>query len=90
MEEMDLGTIDGKPITQDMLRTFASTFERDWQPSEVRVVPTERGKVLRALNELNIPSYEIDALERRAKKNKQSLGLFVHTILTNELLTLNE
>ena len=90
LEQQDIGTINGKKITQEMLDNFAETFERDWMPSEVKVVPTERGKVLRALCDLNIPSYEIEALERRAKQKKQPLGSFVHAILQNELFIANE
>ena len=89
LTQQDIGTINGKPISQEMLDSFTSTFERDWTPSEVKVVPTERGKVLRALHDLNIPLYEIEALERRAKKKRQPLGLFIHTILQNELLAAN-
>ena len=90
MEEKDIGTINGQPITQEMLDSYTATFERDWDPSEVRVVPTERGKVLRALHDLDIPAYEIEALERRAKQRQQPLGIFVHKLLQNELLAVNE
>ena len=62
MEQQDIGTLNGKPITQEMLDSFSTTFERDWDPSELRVVPTERGKVLRALHDLDIPLYEIEAI----------------------------
>ena len=73
-----------------MLDSYTAAFERDWTPSEIKVVPTERGKALRALHDLNIPLYEIEALERRAKQKKQSLGFFIHTILQNELFVVNE
>ena len=49
LEQQDIGTINGEPITQEMLESYTVTFERDWLPSEVKVVPTERGKILRAL-----------------------------------------
>jgi hypothetical protein len=68
MVQLDIGTVNGKPITQEMLDEFTAAFERDWAPSEIKVVSTERGNALRALNELNIPSYEIEALERKAKQ----------------------
>jgi len=90
LEEQNIGTLNGKPITQEMLDSYLATFERDWSPSEMRVVPTERGKALRALHDLDIPAYEIEALERRAKQKQQSLGLFIHTLLKNELLAVNE
>ncbi|MDR0999261.1 MAG: hypothetical protein LBL96_00405 [Clostridiales bacterium] len=87
--EQDLGTIGGKPITQEMLDSFTATFERDWEPSEVKVIPTERGKALRALHDLNIPPYEIEALERRAKNAQQPLSIYIHTILRNDLLAVS-
>ena len=90
MEQQDIGTIDGKPITQEMLESFTATFERTWDPSEVKVIPTERGKVLRALHDLNIPLYEIEALERRAKQKQQTLAFFIHSVLQNELFAVNE
>lgn len=90
MDKQDIGTLNGKAITQEMLDSYTATFERDWAPTEVRVVPTERGKALRALHDLNIPSYEIEALERRAKQRRQSLGVFIHTLLQNELYAVNE
>ena len=80
MIQHDIGTIDGKPITKEMLESYTATFERDWEPSEIKVVPTERGKALRALYDLNIPSYEIEALEKRARYKNQTLGGF-HTLL---------
>jgi hypothetical protein len=88
--EQNLGSVGGKPITQNMLDDFTATFERDWSPSEVKVIPTERGKALRALHDLNIPAYEIEALERRAKNAQQPLSIYIHTLLRNELLALNE
>jgi len=54
LERNDIGTIGGKPITQEMLDSYTATFERTWNPSEVKVIPTERGKVLRALHDLKI------------------------------------
>ena len=90
MEQQDIGTIDGRPITQEMLDSYTATFERDWKASEVKVVPTERGKVLRALHDLDIPAYEIEALERRAKQKQQSLRLFIHKLLQDELSAANE
>ena len=90
MERQDIGTINGNPITQEMIDSFTATFERDWEPSEIKVVPTERGKALRALNDLDIPSYEIEALERRAKQKQQTIGSFIHSLLQNELYAVNE
>jgi len=90
MEHKNIGTIDGKPITQEMLADLSATFERDWNPFEITVVPTERGKVLRALHDLNLPLYEIEALERRAKQKNQSLSFYVHNVLQNDLFIIND
>ena len=68
IDKYDIGTIEGKPITQEMLDSYTATFERDWIPDEVRIIPTERGRVLRALQDLDIPVYEIEALEKREKQ----------------------
>jgi hypothetical protein len=89
MENQDIGTIGGKPITQKMLDGYTDTFERDWLDSEVSVIPTERGRVLRALNELNIPAYEVEALERRANHKQQPLISYIHSILKQELFADN-
>ena len=90
MDQKDIGTIDGKPITQEMLDEYTATFERDWTPSEVKIIPTERSKALRALYDLNIPIYEIVALERIAKQNKQPLRFFIHSLIQRELFANNE
>jgi len=85
MEKKDLGTIGGEKITQEMLDSYSATFERDWSESEISINSTERGRVLRALHELNIPIHEIEALERRANHRQQSLVLYIHSILKQEL-----
>jgi hypothetical protein len=85
MERQDIGTIDGKPITQKMLDSYTATFERDWLSSEVTVIPTERGRALRALHDLNIPIHEVEALEHRANHKRQPLSLYIHSILKQEL-----
>ena len=90
MDNQNIGTLNGEPITQEMLDSFTATFERDWALSEVEVVPTERGKALRALLDLSIPLNEIEALENRAKQKKQTLGMFIHSILQNELIVFND
>ena len=85
MKQNDLGTIGGKPITQEMLDEFAADFERDWADSEIEVRPTSHGKALAALQALDIPVGEIEALERRARHERQPLSFFVRSILQNEL-----
>ena len=82
---INTGTVNGKPVTPDLLNSYINTFERDWADHEIKVIGTERGKALRALQELEITLYEAEALERRAKQKKQPLSLYIHTILKNEL-----
>ena len=86
MAENNLGTVGGKPINQNMLDDYAGTFAKDWPESEVNFAYTERRKVLNALGGLNIPIYEIEALERRAVSRQQSLSSYVYSILKQELL----
>jgi len=90
MGNQDIGTIGGKQITQKMLDSYTDTFERDWLDSEVNVIATERGRVLRALSDLNIPVYEIEALERRANHKQQSLILYINSIFKQELFVNND
>ena len=87
MSENNIGTVGGIPINQNMLDSYAETFAKDWPDSEVRFLPTERKRVLDSLSGLNIPIYEIEALERRAISRQQSLSLYIHSILKRELLT---
>jgi hypothetical protein len=90
MENQDIGTVGGKQITQKMLDSYTDTFERDWLDSEVNIIPTERGRVLRALSDLNIPVYEIEALERRANHKQQSLILYINSIFKQEFFANND
>ena len=87
MTENNLGTVGGKPINQTMLDDYAGVFARDWSDSEVKFAHTERRRVLNALSGLNIPIYEIEALERRAVSKQQPLSLYIHSILKQELIT---
>ena len=87
MPQNNLGTVGGKPISQSMLDYFADTFAKDWSDSEVKFAYTERRTVLNALCSLNIPIYEVEALERRALSRQQSLSLYIRSILKQELLT---
>jgi DNA-binding PadR family transcriptional regulator len=79
------GTYNEKPITEEMLESFSANFERDWQPEEITVVPTERGKALLALQALDLPVSEIEALERRAKYENKPLSFYLRTVLQNVL-----
>ena len=87
MHENILGTVGGNPIGQNMLDDYAETFARDWSDSEIKFAHTERKRVLNALGSLNIPIYEIEALERRAVSRQQTLTYYIHSILKQELLT---
>ena len=85
MVKQDLGTIGGKPITQEMLYNYEAAFEKDWLDSEVNVLSTERGRALRALNDLNIPLHEVEALERKANYNHQPLLIYIRSIIKHDL-----
>ena len=86
MTDNNIGTVGGNPINQTMLDDYAGTFARDWSDCEVEFAHTERRRVLNALGGLNIPIYEIEALERRAVSKQQSLSFYIHSILKQELL----
>ena len=58
MDRKDIGTINGEPITQEMLNSYLATFERDWSPSEIKVISVERKNVPRRMTE-----EEADALD---------------------------
>ena len=90
MAELNLGTVGGKAIDEHMLNEFAETFAKDWPDSDVNFGHTERRRVLNALCGLNIPIYEIEALERRANSRQQSLSLYIHSILKQELLVASD
>ena len=90
MAEVNLGTVGGKEINQDMLDDFALTFAKDWPDAEVKFANTERCNVLNALGCLNIPLYEIEALERRAVNRQQSLSFYARSVLKQELLTADD
>ncbi|MDR1358705.1 MAG: hypothetical protein LBJ48_05070 [Coriobacteriales bacterium] len=81
----DLGTLNGKPISSEMLDGLSADFEATWTDSEVDVSLTDRGKALRALQALNMPIEEIEALERKAQHEQSTLPLFLRTILREKL-----
>ena len=88
MDKGNLMTVDGRVLDNEYINELVETFERDWEPSEYSVRLTERGKILKMLNEINVPLHEVEALERRAKQNKQSLASYIGTIIHNDLLAL--
>ena len=88
MDKGNLMTVDGRVLDKEYINELVETFERDWESSECSVRLTERGKILKMLNEINVPLHEVEALERRAKQNKQSLTSYISTIIHNDLLTL--
>jgi hypothetical protein len=85
MKDINLGTINGEKITSEMLEALSVRCERDWSDSEVTVEPTSYGKALAALQALDLPVEEIEALERRAKHEKKPLPFFIRSILQGEL-----
>ena len=85
MKNGDLGTIGGKPITKEMIEEFSADFERDRTEEEVRVVSTEYGRALAALQSLDFSVDEIEALERRAKHEQKPLSYFLRSVLQDKL-----
>ncbi|MCL2189193.1 MAG: hypothetical protein FWC16_10190 [Defluviitaleaceae bacterium] len=90
MDKNNMQTIDGKPLDQENIHELTKTFERDWTPSESTVHLTERGKIMQLLSEINVPLYEAEALEKRAKQNKQSLSAYINSIIRNDLLVASD
>ena len=82
---LDLGTIKGKPITPELLGTLSERCETDWAEDEVSVEATSHGRALAALQALELPVEEIEALERRAQHENTTLSYFLRSILRNEL-----
>ena len=85
MDELKDRTIGGHSITKEMLDKLAVRCEKDWTEDEVVVVPTSHGQALTALRELELPTEEIEALERRAQHENKPLSLYLKSILRNEL-----
>jgi hypothetical protein len=85
MEKVNLGTIDGTPIDRELLKKLSSRCEADWAEDQVTETPTSHGRALAALQALELPIEEIEALERRAQNEKRSLSFFLRSILRNEL-----
>ena len=85
MDEMKFGTINGRPITQEFLETLSARCEEDWSENEVSVVSTRHALALDALRALELPTEEIEALERRAHHENRPLSVYIKTILRKEL-----
>jgi hypothetical protein len=83
--ENNLGTYRGRPVSPELIEELSAKFERDWDESEITVAPTRYGKALQALQALELPVDEIEALERRAKYEKKPLQFFIRSILQSEL-----
>jgi hypothetical protein len=86
MSGTDFGTVNGQPITPEMLTRFSRKFERDWQDSEIVVKPTGYGKALDALQSLELSIGEIEALERRAQDMNEPLPRYLRSVLQKELV----
>jgi hypothetical protein len=78
-------TYKGQPITPELIGKLSAEFERDWDDSEITVVPTRYGKALQALQALELPVDEIEALERRARYERKPLQFFIRSILQSKL-----
>ena len=85
MDEINLGTINGKPITKELLEDLSSRCEKDWAEGDFREAPTSHGQALVILKTLDLPVEEIEALERRAQHENRPLLHYLKTILRNEL-----
>jgi hypothetical protein len=77
MSGTEFGTVNGQPITPEMLTGFSRKFERDWQDSEVVVKPTGYGKALDALQ----------SLELRAQGIHEPLPRYLRSVLQKELVS---
>jgi hypothetical protein len=68
-----------------MLEELSARCEQDWPEDKVTVAPTAYGKALAALQALDLPVEEIEALERRAKHERKPLSFFIRSILQDKL-----
>ncbi|MDR1815987.1 MAG: hypothetical protein LBR00_04805 [Clostridiales Family XIII bacterium] len=85
MNDYNLKTTDGRPVTDELIEELSARCEKGWDPSEVVVVSTKHGKAMAALQALDIPLQEIEALERRAKHEHKPLSSYVRSVLLSEL-----
>jgi hypothetical protein len=85
MDDMNLGTINGKPIDKELLDELTLRCEKDWADCDVTIEPTSHGQALAALKALDMPVDEIEALERRAQHENRPLSLYLNAVLRNEL-----
>ncbi len=86
MNETKLGTVKGQSVTPEMLEGLSKKFEQNWQDDEVIVKSTSYGKALGALQSLELSIGVIEALERRAKNQHETLPFFLRSVLQNELV----
>jgi hypothetical protein len=86
MNKTELGTINGKSVDSEMIANLSEKFEQDWNDDEVTVKPTNYANALAALRNLDLSVGVIEALERRAKNQREPLQLFLRSVLQNELM----
>jgi rubrerythrin len=79
------GTLNGRQISEEMLRGYADDFAKDWEESRIVARQTDRGATLSALQALDIPVEEIEAIERKAKHERTSLSMYVRKTLVDQL-----
>jgi hypothetical protein len=76
----------GKPLTGEYIEELSAVFERNWSEDEVEMRPTSYGKALAALQALDMPAGDIEALERQAQYERKPLPHFIRSILQNRLV----
>jgi len=76
---------DGRSLIH-MTNADETVFERDWNESEVRPFITEYGLYMRALDDLDIPSVHIEAIENQAKASNQPISTVVKKLVEKGLL----
>jgi len=69
-----------------MTNADETVFERDWDESESKPFITEYGLYMRALDDLDIPSVHIEAIENQAKASNQSISSVVKKLVEKGLL----
>jgi 5-methylcytosine-specific restriction endonuclease McrBC regulatory subunit McrC len=78
-------TIGGKSYTKAQIEVLAQDFERDWEDDEVTYEETDYGRMMRLLNELQIPTPQVEALERRASNENVAFPSYVSNKLRTAL-----
>ncbi|MDR0950203.1 MAG: hypothetical protein LBM13_00965 [Candidatus Ancillula sp.] len=86
MAELNLGTVNGKKVDQKKIEEFTKTFERDWSDDETVSFKTPWGKLLDALQTIDVPANQITALEQKAASKNVGIDSIVRSALARELV----